>query len=124
MGFYTAVAWSEETWLMGLLGCEFVLLLLVIFARSYRNLQLAIFFACCSAIFMAEKLNAYAGENWKDFSTQNYFDRNGVFLGVVLGTPLLVTLTVQLLLTLYDAANLVVKVKRIEFATERKKKTS
>jgi hypothetical protein len=35
-------------------------------------------------------MNRYLGENWKSFTSRNYFDRSGVFISVVWSGPLIV----------------------------------
>lgn len=47
-------------------------------------------FYAVAGVYLAERLNSLLGENWKSFSTQNYFDPNGVFLSSVWSGPLLV----------------------------------
>ena len=105
MGFYYAVSWSKEPWLWVIFGSQTVLLLLVVFARRLFWLQTLIFFSCSMAIYFAENLNELAELNWKKFSTQNYFDKHGVFVSVVFSTPLLIILCIQLIFTLCQASN-------------------
>lgn len=38
---------------------------------------------------MAESINSFLGKNWKSFSSQNYFDPNGLFISVLWSGPLL-----------------------------------
>ena len=45
---------------------------------------------------MAERLNSLAARHWRQFSGQNYFDPNGVFLSAVLSAPLVFTMFVIL----------------------------
>ena len=122
MGFYHAVSWSKELWLQILLAVHVILLLLVLFARKYAFLQGVIFLSSTAAVFMSERLNQIAKARWREFSTQNYFDEHGVFVGVVFAAPLMIILTIQLVLTLVDASRLVVKVKRLELGIEKSKK--
>lgn len=122
MGFYHAVSWSKEKWLQALLAGHVVTLLLIIFGQRFRTLQMIIFLTGCFLIFMSEQLNTIGREHWKDFSTQNYFDTHGVFMSVVFSAPILINITIQLLVTLAVASNLVVKVKRHELGIERRKK--
>jgi len=43
-----------------------------------------------AGVYFAENLNRELRKNWKSFSTQNYFDSNGVFLSTLWSGPLLV----------------------------------
>jgi hypothetical protein len=122
MGFYHAVAWKEEKWLMALFVFHCSHLALVIFGRKLFKLQFCLFITSCGLIFLSERINTIARENWREFATQNYFDKHGVFMGVVFSAPLLAILTIQLLVTLSEASELVVKVKRHEFGLEAKEK--
>ena len=36
-----------------------------------------------------ERLNTYGAEHWREFATQNYFDRNGTFFSFMISAPLL-----------------------------------
>ena len=60
------------------------------------DVQTVIFLLAVSLVAMAEKINSYCAANWKVFATQNYFDRHGVFAGIVFCTPLLLLLLFQL----------------------------
>jgi len=122
MGFYHAVSWSKEPWLQALLVLHLILLLLVVFGRRRFYLQSGIFFVCSAMVFAAESINKIASERWKEFSTQNYFDSRGVFMGTVFSGPILVILFVQLLLTLGSASRLVIAVKRHELGVDKKGK--
>lgn len=114
MGFYHAVSWSQDWWLFGILAFHVAYLLLVVFARRFYYLQVFLFAYGCVAILSLERANAYLAANWRLVASQNYFDKHGVFLSVVVAAPVLLVLSVQLVLTLKDAARLVVDVKRLE----------
>lgn len=119
MGFYYAVSWSKEPWLQALLVFHLITFLLVIFKRGNFPLQVSIFLTLSSVVFLAEHLNQMAADRWRDFSTQNYFDKHGVFVSVILSAPMLLILFLQLLLMLKDASHMVVKVKRHELGIEK-----
>ena len=63
-----------------------------------------------ASIYMAERLNKVAAANWESFSTQNYFDRQGVFVSTLWSTPLLLIGTVMLFQSLYNASSLLIQV--------------
>ena len=52
-----------------------------------------------------EDLNAYLATNWRSFSTQNYFDKNGVFVSVVFSGPMLAASMFLLLNALRSASS-------------------
>nr|XP_025646645.1 uncharacterized protein LOC112741764 isoform X3 [Arachis hypogaea]XP_029147875.1 uncharacterized protein LOC112741764 isoform X3 [Arachis hypogaea] len=43
-----------------------------------------------AGVYLAERLNTVMRMNWKSFSSQNYFDPNGLFMSVLWSGPLLV----------------------------------
>lgn len=60
---------------------------------------------CCALavalVYNAERINALAGRHWQRFARQDYFDKSGVFAGVLLGAPLLLTMFVILVVHLH-----------------------
>eukprot|EP00980_Cylindrotheca_fusiformis_P010099 scaffold2243_cov122-Cylindrotheca_fusiformis.AAC.15 len=74
----------------------------------------------------AEWLNDLGSKNWQKFSTQNYFDRRGIFFAVMVCGPLLLDCLMMLLLFVKEAGQLLVEVKRGEIRRKnlsKKKKT-
>lgn len=59
----------------------------------------------------AEKLNQLGNQYWKKFSTQNYFDRNGIFMMIMISTPLLLYSFIILICYLREAKDLLIQVK-------------
>jgi hypothetical protein len=118
MGFYHAVDWNES-WIMSIIIFQLVLFSVVIYGRNKHALQLPMLFFICGAVLVSRHLNAIGAENWKHFSSQNYFDQNGIFVGAVFAGPLLVTGFVHLIFVLKTAANLLIVVKRAEFRVKR-----
>jgi hypothetical protein len=114
MGFYHAVAWKQEIWLLIWLSCLPILLLSVFLFRKRFIIQGILFALMCALVISAEKMNSILAINWSQFSTQNYFDKRGVFASVVFAGPLLVILFIQVIVLLREAALLVVQVKRME----------
>lgn len=39
---------------------------------------------------LSEIINTYLRHRWQEFSTQNYFDEHGIFMGVMWSGPLLI----------------------------------
>ncbi|BFG41083.1 transmembrane protein 18 [Prunus yedoensis var. nudiflora] len=113
LGFFHAINWKEP-WLMGLIGGHFVLLIVAITSRKNLNFQMFLFLLALAGVYLAERLNSLLGENWKSFSTQNYFDPNGVFLSSVWSGPLLSIAIIILINTLFSLCRLIVRWKRAE----------
>ncbi|EMS66608.1 hypothetical protein TRIUR3_06373 [Triticum urartu] len=70
--------------------------------------------ATVSGVFLAEKLNTFLGQNWKSFSSQNYFDPQGLFISVMWSGPLLLITILILVNTLVTLCMLMVRWKRAE----------
>lgn len=111
--FGAAVDWTE-TWIQCLMGFHVILLVLILITREMFELQCFFFMLICGLVFFAERLNSYASAHWEEFSKQDYFDKRGVFLSVMLCAPLLVNGFVLMIRTLLYSADLLVKVKRAE----------
>ena len=76
-------------------------------------------------MYCAEWINTYGANNWQSFATQNYFDKNGVFVSVVFSGPMLAASMFLLLNALRSASSLLVEVKREELKhTARKRKAA
>lgn len=74
---------------------------------------------------LAEKMNQLAAKNWEKIATQNYFDRQGIFVAIMFCGPLLFDCLIMLIMFLTEASGLLVKVKTNEMKrkmAERKKK--
>ncbi len=61
--------------------------------QLYRGLCVSF---AAGIVFMGERLNKLGHKHWRDFSGQNYFDPSGVFFGVMVSGPLILTLFVIL----------------------------
>jgi hypothetical protein len=72
---------------------------------------------------LAEQLNQLGHSRWRDFATQNYFDKNGIFMGIMICAPLLVICFIMLVSLIQEAKNLLVDVKKMKLqAKENAKK--
>ncbi|OQR98153.1 hypothetical protein ACHHYP_09046 [Achlya hypogyna] len=119
--WYEAVDWHEPL-IVGLLVFHLLLLVGVLAFRKVYFIQVALFVFICGTIGLSERLNGLGQTHWRVFATQNYFDKNGVFMGIFVAGPLLVTGFVQLLSNMHTMAHLVVAVKRHEYKEELAKK--
>jgi hypothetical protein len=125
IGFFHAIDWKEP-WLISLMVFHLVVLITVVVSRKNTNFQMVLFLLALSGVYFAEKLNNLLANNWKNFSTQNYFDKHGVFFSVLWSGPLLVIAIIILLNTLFSLCNLIVRWKRAELrhrARSSQKKT-
>jgi hypothetical protein len=71
----------------------------------------------------AEWLNGFGDRNWEKYCTQNYFDRGGIFIGIMLCGPLLVNCLIMLMMFVREAGQLLVQVKTTEFKKKKGKES-
>lgn len=88
IAFSSAIEWNE-TWIISLLTFHVFLFLLIVLTRKKFVVQSCIFFFISVLVRMAERINLYCSNHWQEFSTQNYFDKNGLFAGILFSGPLL-----------------------------------
>ncbi|GAB2271949.1 hypothetical protein Dimus_006777 [Dionaea muscipula] len=113
IGFFHAIDWKEP-WLMSLLGFHVLLVFITIFSRRNINFQMCLFLLMLAGVYSAERLNRFLGQNWKSFSSQNYFDPHGIFLSTLWSGPLLVIAMAIVINTLISLCHLIVQWKRAE----------
>ena len=120
--FKSAVRWSEP-FVVSLLAFQVVMFLLCVWiARPNRGTAVRIAFMVTIGIIVrsSEYLNRLGAERWESFATQDYFDKQGVFVLTFLSGPLLLDCIFLLMMFVREASQLLVQVKRNEL--ERKKK--
>ena len=88
IAFSSAIEW-KETWIICLLSFHIFLFLLIVLTRKRLGVQSCIFFFISVLVRLAERINLYCSNHWQEFSTQNYFDKNGLFAGILFSGPLL-----------------------------------
>jgi hypothetical protein len=93
--FSAAVNWNE-TWIRGLIAFHIFMLLAVIITRKNSDVQSVLFIVLGLIVYFSERLNSYCSEHWKDFATQDYFDKSGIFTGLMLSFPIILILLYQL----------------------------
>jgi transmembrane protein 18 len=72
----------------------------------------------------SEYLNTWGADHWEEFATQDYFDRRGVFVGIMVSGPLLLDSLIMLFLFVSEAGSLLVQVKKQEMKHKKKAKES
>lgn len=120
--FRSAINWSE-TFLLSILAFQIIMFLCTIWAsRPCRGTVPRIGFLVTVGILVrcAERFNSLGAEHWESFATQNYFDKNGIFIGILFCGPLLLYCFMLLFIYLREAAQLLVQVKRAEIGKKQK----
>lgn len=93
--FSAAVDWTE-TWIRVLISFHVFVWLFVLITRNNVDCQTVAFLLISVIVFMSERINSIAADNWQQFSKQNYFDSHGVFMGMMVTGPLILVLLFQL----------------------------
>jgi hypothetical protein len=122
IAFRHAIDWTEPL-LLSLLAFQVVMFLLALWvSRRGRRLELRLLLMLVigGIVRGAQHLNSYGAQHWQSIATQNYFDQGGVFMSILLCTPLLIDCFMMLLCFLKEAASLLVQVKTAEIKTKRK----
>jgi hypothetical protein len=107
------VDWTEP-WLVAVLSLHATLLLVAVATRKSETAQTCVFALCAFLVFIAERLNGLASKHWRAFSTQDYFDKQGVFTTTVFCVPLIAVLVVVLVNFLRLMASMMIQAKRAQ----------
>ena len=119
--FKSAIRWGEP-FILGLIAFQIVIFLLCFWvSRKHSSTASRIVLMCFIGIVvrLSERLNGLGARNWEAFATQNYFDRQGVFVGIMFCAPLLMDCFFMLTMFIREASQLVVDVKRMELKKKR-----
>ena len=119
--FKAAITWSEP-FIITVIGFQIIMFLICLWvSRPGRGLgpRLGVMITIALVVRAAEWINGWSAEHWQSFATQNYFDRRGIFIGIMLCFPLLVDCFVMLLFFLREASQLLVQVKTQELKKKK-----
>ena len=93
--------------------------------RGDMYIQLGLMIFLGVIVRFAEKMNQIGNSRWRDFATQNYFDKNGIFMGIMICAPLLMVCFVMLVSLIREAKSLLVDLSKMKMqAKENAKKKS
>lgn len=121
--FRSAITWSEA-FILGLIAFQIAVFFLCHYVSRREG---ALTPRVCMLVFIgvivrsAEYLNIWGANNWERFATQDYFDKRGVFVGIMLSGPLLLDSLMMLFMFVAEAGSLLVKVKKKEMKHKKKK---
>lgn len=93
--FLAAVNWNEKL-IVGLVCFHLTLFLIFILFRRNLDVQMVLFLLISALVYFSENVNRWGSAHWRDFATQNYFDKSGVFMGIFYAAPMLLIATAQL----------------------------
>lgn len=122
--FRYAITWSEP-FIMGIVAFQVFMFLFTVWV-SRKNQRLAprviLMLIILGIVRAAQILNDLGAKQWRVFATQNYFDRRGIFVSIMLCAPLLLDSLIMMILYLREASQLLVEVKAAQI--KRKQKSS
>ncbi|GAX09965.1 hypothetical protein FisN_11Lh046 [Fistulifera solaris] len=120
--FRYAITWSEP-FVIGLIAFQAIMLLLTLWV-SRKNQSLAprviLMLLILGLVRLAERWNELGARHWRSFATQNYFDRHGIFVSIMLCAPLLFDSLIMMILFLREASQLLVEVKAAQIKRKQK----
>mmetsp|Transcript_34872 Transcript_34872/g.74357 ORF Transcript_34872/g.74357 Transcript_34872/m.74357 type:complete len:229 (+) Transcript_34872:98-784(+) len=121
--FTAAITWNEP-FIQSLLAFHLlVIIIAIILSRKsgvYARMGLMVFAGII--VRLAERLNTMGASHWREFSTQNYFDKNGIFMGIMICAPLLMVCLFMLTSMIMEASNLIADVKQMKINSQREQK--
>ena len=124
--FRYAIAWSEP-FVLGMVTFQVVMFLLTLYV-SRKNQRLAprviLMLFILGMVRLAERWNDMGSQHWRSFATQNYFDRRGIFVSILLCAPLLLDSLLMMVLFLREASQLLVEVKTVQLNKRKKQQTT
>lgn len=121
--FVAAITWKEPFIIFLLAFHAVVIATALVLNRkggTYTRMGLMIFVGII--IRLSEWLNGIGANRWREFATQNYFDRSGTFMAIMLCAPLLMVCVVMLISMTREASNLLVDVKQMKIDAQIKQK--
>jgi len=101
-----------EPWMIGIISFHLLCFVFILSTKNHWNTQYIVFFLLLVLVFFTERINEYAAENWRMFSTENYFDSNGLFISTVVSTPVLFNCLTFIVTWLHTASKNMIYIKR------------
>lgn len=121
--FTAAITWDEPFIRFLIAFHVLVIVVAVTLGRKggiYSRMGLMVFVGLI--VRLAERLNAIGASRWREFSTQNYFDKNGIFMGITVCAPLLMVCLFMLVSIIREASNLLGDVTKMKMNSQVKQK--
>ncbi|CAB9526906.1 Transmembrane protein 18 [Seminavis robusta] len=124
--FRSAITWSEP-FIIGIVSFQIIMFIAcILVSRPSVGLgpRLSVMVFIGALVRSVEYLNQIAGQHWKEFATQNYFDHRGVFVSFMVSGPLLFYCLIMLIMFVRESSQLLVQVKTNELKKKRKQQQS
>ena len=111
----------KQPWLIAIILFHIACFLSSICLRKSLRYQCISMVVLTLLALASELINEYASIHWEKFADDAYFDSAGLFITFVFNMPLLFNIFVTVLLAISNAAEDLVKLKRLELAQKMKK---
>jgi hypothetical protein len=119
VGFYHAIDWVEP--LLLCIGAWHLSTVLAAFVtRNHTWTHAALFLALCGQVLLAETVNHFGALHWRAIASQDYFDKAGMFVSVLLSLPTVLILLGMLINMVRTAGDLLVQAKVAELKSKRR----
>ncbi|CAF0760703.1 unnamed protein product [Brachionus calyciflorus] len=118
--FLKTIDWSEK-WLWPLILFHFVTFLMIFFSKRCSNFQIGVFLTLVIACYGSERLNELGAQYWRHFSSEQYFDSNGLFISIVFSFPIIINCCFLLILWLYESYLMIKNIIRQKRLAKTKK---
>lgn len=117
------VDWTEP-WLMCLVTFHIATLSLTLLTRDRGNVQAGLFVIALLLVYFSEALNDLAARHWQAFSSQQYFDSQGMFISLVFSTPLLLNCIIMVGQWMWTSGTLMIRIKQAQLREEMRRQRS
>ena len=121
--FTAAITWNE-TFIKIILGFHVVVIVSAIALNRQGGIYSRLGFMLLVGIIvrLSDTLNIIGASRWREFATQNYFDRGGIFMGIMVCAPLLIVSLFMLIGMIREASSLIVDVGKMKSKARLKQK--
>lgn len=111
--FRSAINWQEPFIVsIVIFQCIMFIATLYVSRRNGSLVQRVVIMILVAVIVrLSEYLNRYGNDHWMDIATQNYFDSKGIFVTIMICTPLLIDSVIMLISFIREASGLLIQVK-------------
>ncbi|KAL7448085.1 hypothetical protein ACHAWC_000342 [Mediolabrus comicus] len=118
--FKAAITWSEP-FIQCLLAFHVAIIVtaIILTKRGGTYTRMGFMILLGIIVRLAERMNVMGNSRWEEFATQNYFDKSGIFMGIMLCAPLLCVCFAMLFAMLREANNLLVDVKAMKIKAQQ-----
>lgn len=121
--FVAAINWREP-FILSIIAFHLVSLVLavVVCKRRSTNGRFAMFLVLGALIYSCEFINNYGAIHWEELGiSQDYFDRNGVFLAVMVCSPPIVIVMGMMINIIAEAKDLMMQLRVMKIKSKMKK---